>query len=102
MNHNETQGVGGPLARIGSFIASTALRRMAENFQPPSGAPFLGLNGIVVKSHGGADARGFATAVRLAADLARSDFVAQIDRNLRTLTASAPRTAVEAGERTKA
>ena len=94
----------GPLARIGAFVASTALRRMAEKFDPSSinGGPFLGLNGIVVKSHGGADARGFATAVRLAADLARSDFVAQIDRNLRTLTAASPRTAIEAGERTKA
>ena len=94
----------GPLARIGALIASTALRRMAEKFDPSSinGGPFLGLNGIVVKSHGGADARGFATAVRLASDLARSDFVAQIDRNLRTLTAASPRTAIEAGERTKA
>jgi len=94
----------GPLARIGAFVAQTALRRMAEKFDPSTinGGPFLGLNGIVVKSHGGADARGFATAVRLAADLARSDFVAQIDRNLRTLTAASPRTAAEAGERTKA
>ena len=94
----------GPLARIGAFIASTALRRMAEKFDPSSinAAPFLGLNGIVVKSHGGADARGFATAIRLAADLARSDFVAQIDRNLTILTAASPRTAFEAGERTEA
>ena len=81
-----------------------ALRRMAERIDPSTinAAPFLGLNGIVVKTHGGADARGFATAIRVASDLARSDFVAQIDRNLRTMTASMPRTAVEAGERTKA
>jgi glycerol-3-phosphate acyltransferase PlsX len=94
----------GPLARIGAFVAQTALRRMAEKFDPSTinGGPFLGLNGIVVKSHGGADARGFATAVRLAADLARSDFVAQIDRNLTTLTAATPGAAIEAGERTKA
>jgi glycerol-3-phosphate acyltransferase PlsX len=77
-----------PLARVGAFIAQAALRRMASQFDPSSinGGPFLGLNGIVVKSHGGADARGFATAIRLAADLAASDFVAQIDRSLRTLT----------------
>jgi glycerol-3-phosphate acyltransferase PlsX len=94
----------GPFARLGAVIASAALRRMAEQIDPSSinAAPFLGLNGIVVKSHGGADARGFATAIRLAADLARSDFVAQIDRNLRTMTAAMPKTAVEAGERTKA
>jgi glycerol-3-phosphate acyltransferase PlsX len=102
----------GPFARIGALIASAALRRMAEQFDPSSinGGPFLGLNGIVVKSHGGADARGFATAVRLAVDLAGSDFVAQIDRNLRVMTAAmpkmapktAPDTADEVGERTKA
>jgi glycerol-3-phosphate acyltransferase PlsX len=82
----------GPFARLGAMIASTALRRMAEQFDPSSinGGPFLGLNGIVVKSHGGADVRGFATAIRLAADLAASDFVAQIDRNLRTMTAAMP------------
>jgi phosphate acyltransferase len=95
----------GPLARLGALVAQTALRRMAERLDPSSinGGPFLGLNGIVVKSHGSADARGFATAIRLAADLARSDFVAQIDRNLRTMTAAMPKTAAApAGERTKA
>lgn len=93
-----------PLAWLGALIASAALRRMAERLDPSSinAAPFLGLNGIVVKTHGGADARGFATAIRLAASLAASDFVAQIDRNLRTMTAAMPKTAVEAGERTKA
>jgi glycerol-3-phosphate acyltransferase PlsX len=60
------------------------------------------LNGVVVKSHGSADARGFATAIRLAAGLATSDFVAQIDRNLRAMTAAMPATDDMAGERTKA
>jgi len=104
----------GPFARLGALIASAALKRMASQFDPSSinGGPFLGLNGIVVKSHGGADARGFATAIRLAADLAASDFVAQIDRNLRTMTAAMPKPAVptesapnksaEVGERSKA
>jgi glycerol-3-phosphate acyltransferase PlsX len=94
----------GPFARLGAFVASAALRRMAGQFDPSAinGGPFLGLNGIVVKSHGGADARGFATAIRLAADLAASDFVAQIDRSLTTLTAQMSKTTVEVGERTKA
>jgi glycerol-3-phosphate acyltransferase PlsX len=92
------------LARLGALIAQAALRRMAQQFDPATinGGPFLGLNGIVVKSHGGADARGFATAIRLAADLAGSDFVAQIDRNLRTMTAAMQRPAAEATEKTKA
>jgi glycerol-3-phosphate acyltransferase PlsX len=92
----------GPLERLGALLASASLRRMAQRMDPGSGAPFLGLNGIVVKSHGGADARGFASAIRLAADLAASDFVARIDRNLRTMTAAMPKSAAEAPERTKA
>jgi phosphate acyltransferase len=94
----------GLLARLGAFVAAGALRRMSSQFDPSSinGGPFLGLNGIVVKSHGGADARGFATAIRVAADLAASDFVAQIDRNLTTLTAQMSKSAIEVGERTKA
>ena len=93
-----------PLGWLGGFIAQAALRRMAQQIDPATinAAPFLGLNGIVVKSHGGADARGFATAIRLAVDLAASDFVAQIDRNLRTMTAAMPKPAAEAPERTKA
>jgi phosphate acyltransferase len=76
------------LSKLGAFIAQRSLKKMGERLDPSSinGGPFLGLNGIVVKSHGGADARGFANAIRLAADLARSDFAAEIDRNLERLT----------------
>ena len=78
----------GLFARLGAFVASHALKRMGERLDPSSinGGPFLGLKGIVVKSHGAADARGFATAIRLAADLAESDFAAEIERNLKRLT----------------
>ena len=90
----------GPFARAGALLAAAALRRLGERFDPSriNGGPFLGLNGIVVKSHGGADARGFATAIRLAADLAGSDFVAQIDRNLTKLTTAQRERAGEVGE----
>ena len=91
-SHLRATFTSGPFAWLGAIIASAALRRMAEQLDPSSinAAPFLGLNGIVVKTHGGADVRGFATAIRLAGDLAASDFVAQIDRNLRTMTAAMP------------
>lgn len=74
-------------ARLGALVARGALRRMSTRLDPSgiNGGPFLGLNGIVVKSHGGADAAGFANAVRLAVNLAGSDFVSEIDRNLRPL-----------------
>jgi glycerol-3-phosphate acyltransferase PlsX len=74
-------------ARLGALFAMRSLNQMRQRLDPSgiNGGPFLGLNGIVVKSHGGADARGFATAIRLASDLARSDFSAEIERNLNRL-----------------
>ena len=73
------------MAKLGAFIAQGALRRMSARLDPSgiNGGPFLGLNGIVVKSHGGTDAVGFANAVGMAISLANSRFVAEIDRDLR-------------------
>jgi glycerol-3-phosphate acyltransferase PlsX len=44
-------------ARLGGWLARPALRHMLERFDPAAhnGAPLLGLRGVVVKSHGGAD-----------------------------------------------
>ena len=72
-------------AKLGAVVAAPALRRMAARLEPPNGGPLLGLNGIVVKSHGGADAIGFANAIVVAANLAGSDYSSQIDRNMRRL-----------------
>jgi glycerol-3-phosphate acyltransferase PlsX len=71
-------------ARIGGLIARGALRRMFARLDPSgiNGSLFVGLNGIVVKSHGGADEAGFATAILLAANLAGSDFVGEIAQQL--------------------
>jgi glycerol-3-phosphate acyltransferase PlsX len=80
-----TSSLGG---KIGAFMARSALRRMRERLEPPGGGPFLGLNGIVVKSHGGADARGVADAIKIAADLAASDYAAEAARNMERLGAA--------------
>ncbi|AZS21636.1 MULTISPECIES: phosphate acyltransferase PlsX [unclassified Caulobacter] len=90
----------GPLAMLGALIASGALKKMRHRLDPSrvNGAPLLGLNGIVVKSHGGADANGFASAIRVATNLARSDFRAEIDRNLKRLTANAATAAPAGGQ----
>ena len=71
-------------SKLGAAIAAPTLRQMMGRLDPGAlnGAPLLGLKGIVVKSHGGADARGFANAVVVAADMARSDFAGEIDRNM--------------------
>ena len=75
------------MAKVGAVIASGALKRMKARMDPSSvnGGPLLGLNGVVVKSHGGADAPGFANALKVAADLASSDYAAHIARNMERL-----------------
>jgi glycerol-3-phosphate acyltransferase PlsX len=64
---------GGWRGKLGYLIARPALRHVRDRFDARryNGAMFLGLNGVVVKSHGGTDAVGFANAVRVAADLVR-------------------------------
>ncbi|WP_426035632.1 phosphate acyltransferase PlsX [Brevundimonas sp. DC300-4] len=71
-------------AKAGAFIAMPALKAMAQKIDPSAinGGPLLGLNGIVVKSHGGADAKGFGNAIRIAVDLARSDYMQTVGANL--------------------
>lgn len=58
------------LTRIGYLLVRPGLERMKEWIDPRryNGAVFVGLNGIVVKSHGGADAEGFAAAIDVAMD----------------------------------
>ncbi|HFD16687.1 MAG TPA: phosphate acyltransferase PlsX [Rhodospirillales bacterium] len=58
-------------ARLGYLLARPALERMRQRFDPRlyNGAMFLGLNGVVVKSHGGTDAVGFAAAISTAIQL---------------------------------
>lgn len=79
----------GVQAKIGGLIALPALKKMREKIDPNAlaGGPLLGLNGIVVKSHGGANAKGFGTAIRTAVELARSDYLEQVGANLARLTA---------------
>jgi phosphate acyltransferase len=79
---------GSVLARLGALLASGGLRRFRDRLSTPPAAPLLGLNGLVLKCHGGASGRDFAQAVTAAADLARSDFAAEIERNMRKLPAA--------------
>jgi glycerol-3-phosphate acyltransferase PlsX len=43
---------------------------------------FLGLNGVVLKSHGSADAKGVANAVHLCAELVEKDITRQVTEDL--------------------
>jgi glycerol-3-phosphate acyltransferase PlsX len=70
------------LAMIGYVFARYALRKLRARLDPRryNGAVFLGVNGIVVKSHGGSDALGFATAIGVAVDMAQYGFIASMKR----------------------
>lgn len=70
------QAMGGSVfSRLGYIFARSAFKNLRQRMDPAAanGGMFLGLNGIVVKSHGGADASGFAAAVALAVDVADAD-----------------------------
>ena len=51
-----------------------------------NGAVFLGLNGIVVKSHGGTDSFGFANAIGVAYDMAKYNFINDLKKKLSITT----------------
>ncbi len=85
----------GVLAKLGAAIAYPALSKLRKRMDPGSfnGALFLGLNGLVVKSHGSANGPGFAAAIEVAAKMARSHYREEIAHNLESLaraSASAP------------
>ena len=54
-----------------------------------NGAVFLGLNGLVVKSHGGANAKGVANAIRVAARMVSNDITRKIGDDLDNFRAHA-------------
>jgi glycerol-3-phosphate acyltransferase PlsX len=68
------------LGMIGAFFAQGALNTLRRNLDPraSAGGIFLGLNGVVVKAHGGTDAIGFAGALDMAIDMAQADVNARI------------------------
>jgi glycerol-3-phosphate acyltransferase PlsX len=70
----------GFLSRLGAFMAAGALKSLRRKLDPraANGGIFLGLNGVVVKSHGSADALGFASALDMAVDMARAKIIPQI------------------------
>jgi glycerol-3-phosphate acyltransferase PlsX len=80
-------------SRIGAVFATDAFNALRRKMDPrhANGGIFLGLNGPVVKSHGGADAMGFASALELAVDMAGSDFAKRAQERLTELNAGQAR-----------
>lgn len=72
------------IRKLGYVLARGAFGALTQKMDPrkSNGGVFLGLNGIVIKSHGGTDAEGFACAVDLGYDMVRRELLAKIDRSL--------------------
>ena len=75
-------------ARIGYLLCRPTLEPPRERPAPRrhNRAGFAGLHGIVVKSHGGTDALGFANAIGVAVDMVSNGFNARIKEELDRLS----------------
>ncbi len=80
------------MAKLGYILAKGAFDRVREKMDPRkvNGGVFLGLNGIVIKSHGGTDAEGFAAAVDVGYDMARNGLTQKIENDLKKYHARQP------------
>lgn len=78
-------------SKVGFLISRPATELLRHHLDPNNhnGAVFLGLNGLVVKSHGGANANGISNAVGVAAKLVRDDLTRGIAQDLARIEAEA-------------
>lgn len=71
-------------SKIGFLISKPATELLKHHLDPNNhnGAVFLGLNGVVLKSHGSANAAGVANAVHVCAELVEKDITRQVTEDL--------------------
>ncbi len=71
-------------SKLGYLLAQTAFNMLRDRLDPNvhNGGLFMGLNGLVVKSHGGANAAGIASALDTTVDVASADLVQKIAADL--------------------
>jgi len=71
-------------SKAGFALSAPALNLLKVHLDPNNhnGAVFLGLNGLVVKSHGGANPKGVANAIQVAASMVRNDITRKIGQDL--------------------
>jgi glycerol-3-phosphate acyltransferase PlsX len=76
-------------SKIGFLISRPATELLRHHLDPNNhnGAVFLGLNGLVVKSHGSANDKGVANAIRVAARMVRQDLTRKIVEDLDNIAA---------------
>lgn len=73
--------------KIAGLIATPVLKHFKDQLDPRNhnGANLIGLQGIVIKSHGGTDAMGFANAIKIAIIEAEHDVPTNISKHLESL-----------------
>jgi glycerol-3-phosphate acyltransferase PlsX len=78
-------------SKAGFALSKPALNLLKTHLDPNNhnGAVFLGLNGLVVKSHGGANYKGVANAIGVAASMVRNDITRKIGEDLDNFRAHA-------------
>ena len=64
-------------SKIGYLFSKNGLKKMKDRVDPRkyNGAVLLGLNGIVVKSHGSTDPEGFSNAVKVGYEMVEGNFI---------------------------
>ena len=74
-------------SKFTTFLNMSGFKKLQNRLDPrrANGAVFLGLKGVVIKSHGGTDAVGFANAISIGVELAESDFLSELERTLNAL-----------------
>jgi len=72
------------MSRLGAMISIRAMTALKRKMDPRAinGGVFLGLNGVVIKSHGGTDEIGFKSALDLAYEMARFQLIKKIGEGL--------------------
>ena len=77
-------------SKLGALMARGGLKVLKHKMDPRrvNGGTFLGLNGIAIKSHGGTDEVGFASAVDLGYEMAESGLLERLAADLDAFHAS--------------
>jgi glycerol-3-phosphate acyltransferase PlsX len=71
-------------SKLGYLLARSAFASLKERLDPRNinGGVFLGLNGVVIKSHGGSDAKGTAVAIGIGHAMIKNELLRKIDASL--------------------
>jgi glycerol-3-phosphate acyltransferase PlsX len=82
-------------SKFGFLVSRPATELLKHHLDPNNhnGAVFLGLNGVIVKSHGSASIEGVANAVKVAARLVEDDITARIGQDLERINGAGEHTA---------